>query len=251
MRSFAFLGDSFILVSTRKPPALLVYGLQQIPADGTTHPDTYLLRFLFGNPDIGDIILDSNSSPGWLPSARRQVPFQIAGDVRIITMNLRSYHNYGHCEKSLISTKALLRYIANLPSKEGHDVDWGLHCSLISERILGHGRWDQWICSTFGMRYILPAVVHICGKPKVIICDLCPGRCLRASKEERQESELLYQTLMGVPHRNDQSYPRSILKSVSLPENIRNRRHVILMISDGGIVVIEQVRQTNGVCTFS
>ncbi|KAN0136222.1 hypothetical protein V8E53_006082 [Lactarius tabidus] len=91
LRSFTFLGDSFILASTRKPPALLVYSLQQRPVGSTTHSDTYLLRFLFGNPDVGDIILASDSSPGWLPSAGLPVPFQSAGDVRIITMN-----NYGN-----------------------------------------------------------------------------------------------------------------------------------------------------------
>jgi hypothetical protein len=158
-------------------------------------------------------------------------------------------NNHGNGEKSLIPTEALLRYIASLPSKEGHEVDWVLHDPLLSERIPSLGRWDQGICSTFGMRYTFPQIVHICGKPMVIICDICPRRCLRASKEERQESELLYQTLMGVPHRTDQPYPRTILKSVPLPESIRNRRNVKLMISEGSIVAVEQVRHRNR-CAF-
>ena len=116
-------------------------------------------------------------------------------------MNLHFIQNYGVCETSLILTKALLTYIEKLPIKEGHDrdVDWRLHDSLLGECIPGRCRWDQGIFMTFGMRYTLPNVVHICGKPTIIICDICPRRCLRASEEERQESELLYKTLMSVP----------------------------------------------------
>ncbi|KAH9064344.1 hypothetical protein EDB87DRAFT_1575158 [Lactarius vividus] len=71
------------------PPALLVYGLEQRPAYDATHASTYLLRFLFGTlRELSNILLASDPSPGWLPSAGLQVPFQIAGDDRIIAMNL-------------------------------------------------------------------------------------------------------------------------------------------------------------------
>ena len=230
---------------TSKPPALLVYSLQQRPAEGATHSKAYLLRLLLGNPDIVDIALYSDSSPGWLPSAGLLVPFQIAGDVRIIAMNLRFLLNYGVCKTSLIPTKALLRYIESLPIKEGHDVDWALHGLLLSECFPGRSGWDPGVCITIGMRYTLPNVVHLCGKPMIVICDICPRRCLRASEEERQESELLYQTLMNVPHLPDQSYPRSILKSVPLPENVRFSERAIVMISDDGIAVFEEVCHRN------
>ena len=198
-----------------------------------------------GNPDILGIALDSDSSPGWLPSSRLRVPFQIAGDVRIITMNLR-FHNYEACETSLIHTKALLRYIESLPIKEGQDVDWRLYGTLLSECIPGRRRWDQgFMCFTIGMRYTLPEVIRFRGKLVIIICDICPRRCLRASEEERQESELLYQTLMNLPHGPDQSYPRSILKSVPLPENIPYPEKARLMISEDGIVFAEEVRHRN------
>ena len=227
--------------STSKPPALLVYSLQQSPADSAKH----LLRFVFGNPDVVEIELVSVSSPGWSPSAGLQIPFQIAGDVRIITMNFRFPYNHGVSETSLILTKALLKYIENLPIKEGQDVDWSLHGSLFSERIPGRRRWDQKICSTFGMRYTLIKVVHLRGKPMIIIGDFCPRRCRRASEEERQESEQLCQVLMNVPHRTDQPCRRFILKSVPLPKNIRFPDRARLMTSDDGIVVLEEVCHRN------
>ena len=158
-------------------------------------------------------------------------------------MNLHFIQNYGVCETSLILTKALLTYIEKLPIKEGHDrdVDWRLHDSLLGECIPGRCRWDQGIFMTFGMRYTLPNVVHICGKPTIVICDICPRRCLRASEEECQESELLYQTLMSIPYPPNQPYPRLILKSVPLPENIRFPESASLKISDDSIVVYEEV----------
>ena len=228
-----------------KPPALLVYSLEQPerPADGTIH-SPYLLRFLLGNPDIQYIALHSDTSSGWLPGGGLQVPFQIAGDVQIITLNLLS-KNFSVHETVLIPTKALLRYIESLPILEGddRDIDWGLHGSLLSERIeiLGASRWPQGVSFTIGMRYTLPRVVRIRGKPMIIICDICPRRCLRASKEERQESELLYRTLMNVPHLPDQSYPHSIFKSVPLPEDIRLPEMVGLRILEDGIVIFEEV----------
>ena len=227
--------------STSEPPALLVYSLQRNPADSTTH----LLRFLFGNPDIVEIVLGSVSATGWSPSAGLHVPFQIAGGVQVIPMNFRFPYNHGVSETSLILTKALLEYIENLPIKEGRDVDWALHGSLLSECIPGRRRWDQKIGSTFGMRYTLLKVVHLRGKPMVIIGDICPRRCLRVSEEERQESEQLRQVLMNSSHRTDQPYPRLILKSVPLPKNIRFPESARLMISDDGVVALTEVCHKN------
>ena len=238
-----FLGDNFILGSTLEPPALLVYSLEQSPADGITQANTHLLRFLFGTPfqDTTDILLASDPSPGWSPSPGLQVPFQIAGDERIIAMNVQFFDEQEVylCETSLIPTKSLLGYMGSRPIKEGHDVDWESYSPLLSERVPGHGRWDVWTCFVFGMRYILPRVVYLHGKPMVIIRDLSPRRCLRASKEERKESNALYQVMMGGPRRK--SYPRSILKCVPLPESIEDPLNMNLMISEDGIVAIEEV----------
>ena len=243
LQSFAFLGDNFILGSTLEPPALLVYSLEQGPANCMTQANTHLLRFLFGSPllDTADILLASDPSPGWSPSARLQVPFQIADDERMIAMNLQYFDDRDvyQCDTSLIPTKTLLAYIESLPIKEGHDVDWDLYGPLLSERVPGHGEWDVWTCFVFGMRHILPRVVYLRGMPMMIIRDLCRRRCLRASKEERKESDALYQMLpWGTYH---ESYPRSILKSVPLPENIEDPLDVDLMISEDGIVVLEKV----------
>jgi hypothetical protein len=238
-----FLGDKFILGSTLNPPALLVYPLQQ-GLDGTTQANTYLLRFLFPFPNLINIMLASDSSPGWLPSAGPQVPFQISGDMRIVTMNLLFHRVVEPYETFLIPMKTLLGYIESLPINGRHDMDWGSHGPLLSERVPGPGRWDMWTRFIFGMRYILPKAAFLHGKPMMIVCDICPRRCLRASEEERQESKLLYQKLMGV-HHTDQSYPRSILKSVPFPENIPYPENVTLMISEDGIVVLEQVCYKN------
>ena len=202
--------------------------------------------------DTADILLASDPSPGWSLSAGLQVPFQIAGDERIIAMNLQYFDDREvyQCDTSLIPTKTLLAYIENLPNKEGHDVDWELYGPLHSERVPGHGEWDIWTCFVFGMRHILPRVVYLHGKPMMIIRDLCPRRCLRASKEAREESDALYQVLTwGTHHESSESYPRSILKSVPLPENIEDPMNVNLMISEDGIVVLEEVCHRT-VCVF-
>jgi hypothetical protein len=245
LRSFAFLDDKFILGSTLKPPALLVYRFEQSPAGGTAQTNTHLLRFLFGTPfqDTIEILLTSDPSPGWSPNPGLQAPFQIADDERIIAMNVQYFYDREVylCETSLIPTKTLLRYIESRPIEEGHDVDWGSCGPLLSERAPGHGEWENWTCFVFGMRYILPRAVHLHGKPMIIIRDLSPRRCLRASKEERNESNALYQVMMRGPRRK--SYPRSILKCVPLPESIEDPLNVDLMISEDGIVVLEQVCQ--------
>ena len=144
-------------------------------------------------------------------------------------------------ETFLIPTKTLLRYIEALPIKEGHDVDWETYDRLLGERVPWHGRWDIWTCFVFGMRYILPRVVSLNGKSMVVIHDLSPRRCLRASKEERKESNALYQAMMERSHRKLYSYPRSLLKCVSLPEGIEDPLNVKLMLGEDGIVVLEEV----------
>ena len=243
LRSFVFLGNNLILGSTLRPPALLVYSLEQSPADGTTQASTHLLRFLFGTPSqyTTDILLASDPSPRWSPSPGPQVPFQIAGDERIVAMNVQFFdeREVYMCATSLISTKTLLGYMENRPIKEGDDVEWKSCGPLLSERVPGPDRWDVWTCFVFGMRYILPRVVYLHGKPMIIIRDLSPRRCLRASKEELEESNALHQVMMGGPRRK--SYPRSILKCVPLPESIEDPQNLNLMISEDGIVAIEEV----------
>jgi hypothetical protein len=243
VRSFVFLGDNFILGSTLRPPALLVYSLD---ADGTTQANKHLLRFLIETPaaqDTTDILLASDPSPGQSPSSGPQVPFLIAGDERIIAMNIQTFDNQAVqlSETSLIPTKTLLGYIESRPIKGGHDVDWESYGRLLSERALGHGRWDIWTCFVFGMRYILPRVVYndLYGKPMVVIRDHSPRRCLRASKEERKESNALYREITGVPRHKP--YPHSILKCVPLPESIEDPLNVNLMIGEDGIVALEEV----------
>ena len=246
IQSFAFLGDKFILASTLEPPALLVYSLEQRIASSTTEDDTHLLRFFlrapFEDARAVDILLASDPSPGWSPSAGLQVPFHVVDDERIIAMNLQFSDNRRvfKCETSLIPTKPLLERISSLLIEEDHDVDWDLYGPLLSQIAPGHGRWDTWTCFVFGMRYILPRVAFLDGKPMVIIRDLCPRRYLRASKEELEETNMLYKTFMGGT--NHETRTRSILKSVPLPESIGGLRDVKLMISEDGIVVREPVR---------
>jgi hypothetical protein len=243
LRSFAFLGNNFILGSTLEPPALLVYSLEQSPADGTSHGNTHLLRFLFGTPfqDTTDVLLVSDPSPGGSPSPGLQVPFQIAGDERMIAMNVQFFLDADVflCETSLIPTNTLLGYIESHLIKEGqNDVDWESYGPLLSERVPGHGSLDTWTCFVFGMRYILPRAVRLHGKPMAIIRDLSPRRCSRASKEERKESDALYKMTTG-GRRKPSAYPRSILKGVPLPESIGDPLNVCLMISEDGIVAVE------------
>ncbi|KAH9037200.1 hypothetical protein EDB85DRAFT_1937014 [Lactarius pseudohatsudake] len=244
LQSFVFLGDNFILGSTLEPPALLVYTLEGRPAGGTTPADTHLLRFLFGRRfrSIMELLLTSDPSPGWLPNARLQVPFQIAGDERIIAMNLQLYYNREglfQCETVLIPAKTLLGQIENRPIKDGCDVDWESCGPQFMEHIPEHGEWDVWTCFVFGMRYIQPRVDHLRGKSMIIVRDIYPRRCLRASEEEREQSNALYRNTR-MTWSPDQSYPRSILKCAPLPESIQDPQNVNLMISEDGIVARER-----------
>jgi hypothetical protein len=54
----------------------------------------------------------------------------------------------------------------------------------------------------------------------MIVRDLCPRRYMRASEEEREESNALYEE-MGTK----EPYPRSIVKSVPLPRNFEDKSH--------------------------
>ncbi|KAH9039935.1 hypothetical protein EDB84DRAFT_1024476 [Lactarius hengduanensis] len=240
MRSFAFLGDNFILASTATPPALLVYGLEPRPPYDATHASTYLLHFSIGTliHETSDILLTSDPSPGWSPSAGLQVPFQIAGDERMIAMNLQRIDNWRlEGETILIPAKTLLGQIESLLIKETHDVVWESYASRFLERVPLHGGWDVWTCFVFGMRHIRPRVIRLHGKPMMVVRDLSPMRFLKASEEEREESNALYQAMTWGSH---MSYPRSILKCVPLPESIRNPQDVNLMISEDGIVVLDE-----------
>ncbi|KAH9037201.1 hypothetical protein EDB85DRAFT_625041 [Lactarius pseudohatsudake] len=249
MRSFAFLGDNFILASTATPPALLVYGLEQRPAYDATHASTYLLHFLIGTllheTRASDILLTSDPSPGWLPSAGLQVPFQIAGDERMIAMNLQRIDNWGRLSREtiLIPAKTLLGQIESLLIEERRDVVWESYGSQFRERVPLYGEWDVWTCFVFGMRHIRPRVIRLHGKPMMVVRDLSPMRCLKASEEEREESNALYQAMTWGSH---MSYPRSILKCVPLPESIRNPQDVNLMISEDGIVVLDEKDTVTG-----
>ena len=178
MQSFTFLGDNFILRSTSAPPALSVYSLEQRPADDsdTTQTSAHLLRFLFGSRFQGPqgtatILLTSDPSPGWLPSAG-QVPFQIAGDERMIAIYSEFFGNRRR-EIFLIPTKILLRRIESLPVEEGFDVEWELYEPQLIEHVPEQSRWDDlWPYSVFGMRFIRPTVTYLDEKPMVIIRDL-------------------------------------------------------------------------------
>jgi hypothetical protein len=51
------------------------------------------------------------------------------------------------------------------------------------------------------MRHILPNIIYLNFQPMMIIRDLSPRRCLRASEEEREKSNALHQAMTGVaPH---------------------------------------------------
>ena len=105
---FVFLDDNLILASTSAPPALLVYSLEQ-RHDDTTQYNTHILRFLFGPSfqyplGFSKILIKSDPSPGCLPSTG-QVPFQVAGDERMIALYSRCF-NFGNGRMFLIPMKS-------------------------------------------------------------------------------------------------------------------------------------------------
>jgi hypothetical protein len=250
LQSFAFLGDNFILGSTSVPAALLLYNLEQRPED-MTHDNTHLLRFLFGTHfqdpgGVSKILLASAPSPGWLPNAG-QVPFQIAGDERMIALYSQFFDNWED-ETFMIPMKTLLEQIEKLPIKEGLDVEWESYCPQLIEHVPDYTWEHGLLCSMFGMRYILPHLVLVDDKPMIVIRDVSPRRCLRASKEERKQSTTLYKAITSGPRRKP--YPRSILKCVPLPESIVPYWNMILLISEDGIVIIDDVRHWK-TCVFN
>ena len=144
VQSFVFLDDNLILASTSAPPALLVYSLEQ-RHDGTTQDNTHLLRFLFGpsfqHPfGFSKILIKSDPSPGCLPSTG-QVPFQVAGDERMIALYSRCF-NFGNGRMFLIPMKSFLGQIKSLLVKEVLDVDWELHGPEFIEYLPVFDDWD-------------------------------------------------------------------------------------------------------------
>jgi hypothetical protein len=244
VKSFVFLDDNFILASTWAPPALLVYGLEQRHGD-TTQDNTPLLRFLF-DPRFQDplrisrILIKSDPSPGCLPSTG-QVPFQISGDERMIAL-YSEYFNMGFGRTFLIPMKSFLGQIKSLLVKEGLDVDWELHGPEFIEHLPVYDRWDIRTPFVFGMRYITPRVTRF-DKPMIVIRDLSQRRCLRASREERDESDVIYKEMTWDTYRDTAPYPRGILKRVLFPESIDLYSNTMLFISEDNIVVIEDVRR--------
>ena len=247
-----FLDDNLILASSSAPPALLVYHLKQTAADDTTHLLRFLLETRFQSSDSSNpnstILLASNSSRGCLPSRTgEEVPFHIAGDEWMIAMYSQHFDNWSGM--FLIPAKGLLRQIESLPVKEGLDVEWETCGLQLLEHIPEdprHAYWiNQWPYFAFGMRYLLPRVVSFGGKRNVIIRDFCPRRRLRASQEEREESDTLEEAIkrLKITHHQvpDKPYPRSILKCVPLPENT-NLDIMLLFLSEDGILIVEKVR---------
>ncbi|KAI0257677.1 hypothetical protein BJV78DRAFT_1164288 [Lactifluus subvellereus] len=243
MLSFTFLGHKFVLASTLKPPhlvyrqpALLLYSLDQRLVRNKDHADTHLLCFLFRSYWSHSIIhLTSDPSPEWSPSPRLQVPFQIAGDDQIVALHRQ--HNWASFrgETFLMPASTLLEHVKDTPIEgEGRDIEWeswGPRCC--NEYVPSHGRWTVWPCFVFGMRYVFPRIQLLDDRPVMVVRDLCPRRYMRATKEEREESNALQRVLRwGGPS-------RSIVKCVPLPPGIRTPSGVHFMISEDGIVALE------------
>ncbi|KAI0307691.1 hypothetical protein B0F90DRAFT_1676259 [Multifurca ochricompacta] len=243
--SFVFLGECFVLGSAltsrrleSERPVLLLYSLNQEPwpTCNMNHAGAHLLRFLCETlpPDQGNlgILLTSDPSPRWSPDPGLQVPFRTVGDERIIGLNLQ--WGVAQNETFLISANDLLSHVDDISMGGGRDIEWESWGPGCIEHVPSHGRWTVWTCFMFGMRYILPRVALLNGREVIIIHDLCMRRCMRASEEEREESNTLHHA-MGWKG----PYPRSIVKCVPLPPGIRDPLRVNLMISEDGIVVLE------------
>ena len=261
MPAFTFLGNEFVLVAASsintsddmRPAAMLLYGIDQRPSGSIENADSYLLRLLFQTPHPGQghthVNLTSDPSPCWSssPSLQFPFPFQVASDERMIAFNLRHGHLYPGVLRSLtflIPAKALLVHVGDPAiGGEGRDIEWEEWGSSCAEPVLHHPGWDAWTCFVFGMRHVIPQTARHDDRHVMIVRDLCPNRFMRASEEERNESEALYEN-MGY----EGPYPRSIVKCVPLPTSIGESSDVRLMISEDGIIVLE-VRHTQ-VCVF-
>jgi len=264
--AFVFLDDNFILGSScqsDQPPALLVYRLEQRPAGRddtvTTPTNTHCLRFLLGHHFQGPennsyILLASYPSSGWLPSAG-QVPFQLAGDERMLAMYSRYVDDWTTIDSSqttfLIPTKAFLRQIESLPYDEGLDVKWEVHGPQPIEHLPEYVDWDEsWPYFVFGMRQVF--LRKIDDNMNILIRDLSPRRCLRASKEEREESDALYKSICRdcARHSHGMPYPRSILRCAPYPWDLGLWWKMEFMISEDGIVVLEKDKGSEGLAVL-
>jgi hypothetical protein len=241
MTSFIFLGDNFVLASssTSSPldydqPSLLLYSLDQTLVRNMEIPNSHLLRFLFptGRPTRGGhsiVSLTSDPSPIWPTASDLQVPFQLSRDERTIAFRL--FHGTPHSETFLMPASTLLRHIRD--TEIGHDILWESWSPATS--IVPHqGPWSVYTCFVFGMRHILPMAAHRDDRRVIVVRDLCPRRYIRASEEEREESNALHQ-VMGIK----EPYPHWIVKSVPLPRSFKDKTDIDLMISEDGIVALE------------
>jgi hypothetical protein len=239
MESFIFLGDNFVLVSasTSPPldydqPSLLLYSLDQTLVRNMETPNSHLLRFLFptGRPQGYSIIsLTSDPSPIWPTVSDLRVPFQLSRGERTIAFRL--FRGTSRSETFLMPASTLLRYIRD--TEIGRDILWESWSPATSVVPL-HGRWSVYTCFVFGTRYILHKAVPRDDRRVMIVRDLCPRRYMRASEEEREESNALHEA-MGTK----EPYPRSIVKSVPLPRSFKDESNIDLMISEDGIVALE------------
>ena len=244
MESFTFLGEEFVLVAALAfdtlddmRSALLLYNLNQKPPGSVEPPDAYLLRFFFQTPRLAQVpYLTLDPSPYWSSSSGLQVPFQVPCDERLIAFNLRRYHPGDfRSETFLIPARTLLMHVGdNTTGGEKRDIEWEEWGSSYAEPLHRHGQWPTYSCFVFGMRHILPMASFHDDRQVMIVRDLCPRRCMRASEGERNESNALHQAL-GCKSQ----YPRSIVKCVPLPTSIRDSSEVHLMISEDGIIVLE------------
>jgi hypothetical protein len=250
MISFIFLGDNFVLASasTSPPldydqPSLLLYSLDQTLVRNMETPNFHLLRFLFptGRPTRGHSIisLTSDPSPIWPTVSDLWVPFQLSRDERTIAFRL--FRGTPRSETFLVPASALLRHIRD--TEIGRDIRWESWSPATSVVPL-QGRWSVYTCFVFGMRHILPKTVPRDNRRVMIVRDLCPRRYMRASEEEREESNALHKA-MGTK----EPYPRSIVKSVPLPRSFKDKSDIDLMISEDGIVALE-VRFTKTMCLY-
>jgi hypothetical protein len=243
MESFIFLGDNFVLASTSTSPpdydrpSLLLYNLdrdQTLVRSMETH-DSHLLRFLFptGRRTRSHlpISLTSDPSPSWPAGSDLHVPFQISRDERTIAFRL--FREGPRSETFLMPASALLRYIRDTDTEMGRDIQWE-SWSPAANIVTFQGRWTVYTCFVFGKRHVSPKTAFRDRRRVIIVRDLCPRRYMRASEEEREESNALHRA-MGAK----EPYPRSIVKSVPLPGSIKDSSDVDLMISEDGIVALE------------
>ena len=244
MISFIFLGDNFVLASAstsplldHDQPSLLLYSLDQTFVQNMETPNSHLLRFLFParRPTRGHSIisLTSDPSPIWPTASDLRVPFQLSRDERTIAFHL--IRGTPRSETFLMPASALLGHIRD--TEIGSDIQWESWSQDTSVVPL-QDRWSVYTCFVFGTRYILPKAAHRDDRRVMIVRDLCPRRYIRASEEEREESNALHKA-MGTK----EPYPRSIVKSVPLPRSFKDETDIDLMISEDGIVALE-VRST-------